>query len=122
MSVIANQVHSILDELFPANPHRRVFPEHFVFYKDARLFFDFYVKEMSLFFECQGQQHLKFVKHFHGDVSSFNSQKYRDNLKIEYVQANGFYLVRLFSFEKITRELVLYKINKAYDSEYNFCD
>lgn len=122
MSVIANQVLLILNEIFPANPHRRVFPEHYVLYKGVHLFFDFYVREMGLFVECQGQQHLKFIKHFHGDISNFNSQKHRDNLKIEYVQENGLYLIRLFSFEKITKELVLYKINKVYDSEYNFCD
>lgn len=50
MSEIANQVHLLLNKLFPANPHRRVFPEYFVFYKGSKLFFDFYVKELSFFF------------------------------------------------------------------------
>lgn len=50
MSLIATQVRSILDDLFPANPHKRVFAEHFVKYKGQKLFFDFYLKEMGFFF------------------------------------------------------------------------
>lgn len=122
MSLIATQVHSILDELFPASPHKRVFAEHFVKYKGQRLFFDFYLRELGCFFECQGRQHVVFVKHFHGDVASFKAQKYRDNLKIEYVQENNLYLVRINDGEDVTKELVLDRINKAFDSEYNFSD
>lgn len=122
MSVIASKVQSILNELFPANPHRRVFEEHFVRYKNNKLFFDFYVKENMLLVECQGRQHFEFVKHFHGTADNFRSQKFRDNLKIEYVQENDLYLIRLYESEKITKDLILDKINIAYDSEYNFCD
>jgi len=122
MSVMAKKVHCILEELFPANPHRRVFPEHYIPYKATRLYFDFYVKECFLFIECQGRQHTQFVKHFHGDGEAFSKQKMRDNLKIEYVQKNDMYLVRLHDNEDITKELVLLKINKALDNKYNFCD
>lgn len=122
MSVMATKAHCILKVMFPANPHRRVFEEHYVRYKSTKLFFDFYVKEISVFFECQGQQHVKFIKHFHGGAKSFKSQKYRDNLKIEYVQENDFYLVRLYYHEKITKDLIFSKINKAFESDYNFCD
>ena len=122
MSVMATQVHCILKEMFPANPHRRIFTEHFVRYKGTKLFFDFLVKELDFFFECQGQQHLKFVKHFHGSMTGFRQQKFRDNLKIEYVQENDLYLARIYENEDITKDLLFSKINKAFDSEYNFCD
>ena len=122
MSLIATQVHFTLEELFPANPHKRVLVEHYVKYKGQKLFFDFYLKELSCFFECQGRQHTVFVKHFHGDVASFKAQKYRDNLKIEYVQENNFYLVRINDGEEVTGQMVLDRINKAFDSEYNFSD
>jgi hypothetical protein len=75
-----------------------------------------------LLVECQGQQHVKFVKHFHGTAENFRSQKFRDNLKIEYVQENNLYLIRLYENEEITKDLILDKTNRAYDSEYNFCD
>jgi len=113
MSVIANQVHSTLKEIFPANPHRRVFPEHYVEFRGARLYFDFYVKEMGVFIEVQGRQHTKFVKHFHGTRKNFDAQRYRDNLKVEYVQEQEMCLVRFNYDEKITEELVRDKISKA---------
>lgn len=122
MSFIATQVSCLLNNIFPANPHRRVFSEYYVNFKNIRLFFDFYVSESSLLIECQGRQHFEFVKHFHGSAENFRAQKFRDNLKIEYVQGNNLYLIRLYESEKITKDLILDKINIAYDSEYNFCD
>lgn len=120
MSVMARKVHSILIEIFPANPFNRVFCEHYINYKGQRLFFDFYIKELSCFVECQGKQHTKFVKHFHGEKEKFLAQKFRDNLKIEYVQKNDIYLVKFNYDEIIDKELAMFKINKALDSEFNF--
>lgn len=118
MSLIATQVQCILEELFPANPHRRVFLEHYVKYKGNRLFFDFYVKELGVFVEVQGRQHVEFVKHFHGDAEKFNFQKMRDNLKIEYVQEHDKCLVRVYDTEKVTKELILEKIDKAMEEGF----
>lgn len=113
MSVMANLVQSILDKMFPANPHRRVYCEHYVKYKGNKLFFDFYVKELGVFIEVQGCQHGKFVKHFHGSAEGFHKQKMRDNLKIEYVQENDMCLTRIYDTEDITEELVREKISNA---------
>lgn len=118
MSVIATQVHSILNELFPPSPHRRIFEEHYVKYKGSRLFFDFYIKELDVFVEVQGRQHVQFVQHFHGEMKNFQAQKYRDNLKIEYVEENNMGLVRVYDTEKITKELMLKKINKAIERDF----
>lgn len=120
MSAMAKKVHLILNEVFPANPFNRIFCEHYVNYKNERLFFDFFIKELSCFVECQGQQHTKFVKHFHGEKEKFLSQKNRDNLKIGYAQQNNMYLVRFNYDEVIDKDLVVYKINKTLDSEINF--
>lgn len=118
MSVTATLVHSILDELFPANPHRRVFPEYYVKYKGVRLFFDFYIKELEVFVEVQGRQHIRFIKHFHGTIENFRGQKMRDNLKIEYTQENDKCLVRIYDTEKITKALVYKKIKKALEKDF----
>lgn len=120
MSDMAKRVHLLLSEIFPANPFTRIFCEHYVNYKNKRLFFDFYIKELSCFVECQGQQHTKFVKHFHGNKEKFSAQKLRDHFKIEYVQQNDMYLVRFNYDEVIDKDLVIYKINKTLDSEINF--
>ena len=122
MSILSTLVQSTLNELFPANPHRRVFPEHYVRYKSTKLFFDFFIREISTLVECQGRQHTEYVKHFHGSRGSFLKQKFRDNLKIEYVQNNNLYLIRVYDYEDITGKLILDKINKAFESTYNFCD
>lgn len=122
MSKIATEVYDILKELFPANPHRRVFLEHYILYKNTRLFFDFYIKEIQTLIEVQGKQHRQFVKHFHSSIESFRAQKARDNLKIQYVDENKLYLVRIHDGEHITKELILGKINKAFDSACKFCD
>jgi len=99
-----------------------VFPEYYVRFKGVKLFFDFYISELNLFVECQGIQHCKFIKYFHGTRDSFIGQKFRDNLKIEYVQTNKMYLIRLYDTEEINSNLILDKIEKAFDSKYNFCD
>jgi very-short-patch-repair endonuclease len=113
MSATAMKVLSILNDVFPANPYRRVYEEHYVNFKGQRLFFDFYVKELGVFIEVQGRQHVQFVKHFHGDAETFKAQKYRDNLKVEYVQTTGKCLVRIYDTEDVTKKLVLNKISKA---------
>lgn len=121
MSYLSTQALSILNELFPANPHRRVFPEQYIKYKGTRLFFDFYIKELDFFFECQGRQHFDYVRHFHGSKDNFSNAKYRDNLKIEYIQKHGFYLVCLNYDETITKDLILHKMNVAFDSIERVC-
>lgn len=75
-----------------------------------------------MFIECQGRQHVAFVRHFHGTVDNFRAQKFRDNLKISYVQDNGLYLIRLYDTEEITKKLIFDKMDKAYNSMYNFSD
>jgi len=70
-----------------------------------------------VYVEVQGRQHTEFVKHFHGDKESFQAQKMRDNLKIQYVDEHGKCLVRFNFNEKITEALVSKKINKVLEGE-----
>ena len=119
MSYMATQAQSILIEMFPATPFKRVFDEHYLNYKKQKLFFDFFVPEINVFFEIQGRQHTEFVKHFHGDKSKFLGQKNRDVLKLEYVQLNDLYLVYLNYDETLSKELLYDRINAAMCSEYH---
>lgn len=120
MSVIATQVHSILLELFPSKPFKQVFCEHYVKYKGHRLFFDFYIKKIGVLIEVQGQQHTKFVSHFHSDRKAFLQQKERDNLKRIWAEESGNYLIRINYDEDVTEDLIMNKINKAIESEVGF--
>lgn len=94
--------------------------EYYVNFNNTKLYFDFYVPEIFTFFECQGEQHFKFVKHFHGDRQGFIRSKFRDNDKIVYVQQEDKYLVFLNYNENITAKLVLARIDSAMKSPDHF--
>ena len=72
MSKIAEDVYLILQKEFPFTYIEK---EYYVNYKNTRLLFDFYVRTLGILVECQGRQHTEFVKHFHGQVENFYSQK-----------------------------------------------
>lgn len=117
MSIIADKIGGILNDMFPRLSAPRIIEEIYVNYGGQKLFFDFYVKEIGVYVEVQGRQHSEFVKHFHGDKASFQAQKMRDNLKIQYVEENGQCLVRFNFNEKITKALVRKKISKVLEGE-----
>lgn len=111
MSKKADEVYDVLKELFPFEV---IVPEHYVKYKGAQLFFDFFLKDLGILFEIQGRQHYEFIKHFHGTIESFRAQKYRDNLKREYIEADRkLCLVYFDERDKITKKFVLKKIYEA---------
>jgi len=116
MSRMADEVHSALKRLFP---YEVIVPEHYVRYKGAQLFFDFFMKDLGILFEIQGQQHYEFTKHFHDTAEKFKAQKYRDNLKKEYVQISKELCLVYFNDEedKITDDLVLSRIYEAQNKE-----
>lgn len=54
---------------------------------------DCFNEELSLACEYQGEQHYKFIPHFHKTYDSFLNQKYRDKLKKEICARNKVYLI-----------------------------
>jgi len=120
MSKIANELYTILDKLFPRLSKKRVLKEVYVNYKGQKLYFDFFIKDLNLYVEVQGQQHTEYVQHFHGDKKGFDRHKKRDNDKIAYVMDSDgkCSLVRFYYNENITEAKVLYKINKALDEGF----
>jgi len=110
MSELADKVEGLLKELFP---HNVILKEHYVNYKGSRLFFDFYIKDLDIVFECQGRQHEKFVEHFHQDRDGFLELKRRDNLKKEYAEINKIPFVSVYYNEKTSRSILLKKIIEA---------
>lgn len=115
MSAIAKLVYDTIKELFP---HLTIIEEKYINYKGVRLYFDFYIREMGLFIEVQGAQHYNYNDHFHSSSEDFKKQKYRDNLKIEYIQNNeSVSLLRIRYNEEVTKELILNKLHEVYNSE-----
>ncbi len=66
-----------------------------------RLFLDFLVPLKRLAVEIQGQQHTKYVKHFHGNKAGFYRQKSNDAAKQEWCDLNSIALIKLFWHEDI---------------------
>lgn len=54
---------------------------------------DFYLPGKSLMVEVHGEQHYKFVEHFHGNKLEFARAKMRDKNKREWCELNGVVLV-----------------------------
>jgi hypothetical protein len=59
------------------------------------LFCDFYLPRRKLVIECHGEQHYKFVRHFHGNTASFAKHKARDNRKSKWCELNNIKIVVL---------------------------
>jgi len=119
MSLISNQVYDEIRKIFPLNTIKK---EHYVKFKGTKLFFDFFMKDLNVLIEVQGEQHSRFVRHFHNTRKGYLKSKYRDNLKIEYAQENGIALVRIYHDEKINKDLMMNKIYNALSSKNGLCD
>ena len=64
-------------------------------FESGSLYADFLLPGPRLMVEVQGQQHRKYVPHFHGSTAGFRRQVARDGLKIEFCEANNIVLVHL---------------------------
>jgi predicted metal-dependent hydrolase len=109
MSKFADSVYKSLKRIFP---HFTIVKEHYVSYKNTKLFFDFHIRELNLFFEVQGRQHQEFNKHFHGDREGFVKSKARDNLKKEWIEKYNHHLIEIYPGDKLSYNALLNKIYK----------
>jgi very-short-patch-repair endonuclease len=90
MSILSEAVASLLKETYP---EYKIYPEYFVPYKGYSLFFDFYVRDLRLLIECQGEQHYKHIKFFHKTEAEFKNAQHRDTLKQTYAKENSLLLL-----------------------------
>lgn len=71
------------------------------------LFFDFYVPSHNIFIEFDGLHHYK-----NPDRAALKEQKYRDRLKNEFCQKNGFALLRIKYTDRDPRETICRKLDE----------
>ena len=57
--------------------------------------FDFYLPEKNICIEIDGEQHFKYIPHFHKSLSGFKKQQERDRRKNSYCLANDIKLYRI---------------------------
>ena len=60
-----------------------------------KLKIDFLIPLIRVAIECDGVQHSKFNKFFHGDITGFKRQKVNDKKKDEWARLNDFLLIRI---------------------------
>lgn len=92
MSNLAKKIEKLFINNFPSY---RIQKEKYIFFNNTRLFFDFYIPEMKLLIEVQGQQHYSFNKFYHNDKDSFDKQKIYDKLKEEWASDNKYNLLQI---------------------------
>lgn len=109
MSKFADKMFACLKECFP---YYRIVKEFYVNVDNHKYFFDFFIKELNVLIECHGEQHVKFVEHFHKDTVGFNRHKARDATKESYAAENNYTLVKFFYNEenKLTSKYIKEKI------------
>jgi len=58
-------------------------------------YIDFYLPLLKIAIEVNGEQHFKYIPHFHGSAQVFLRAKKRDRDKAEWCERNGIKLVNL---------------------------
>lgn len=105
MSKAAKKVERLIKKAFPSY---RLKKEYYVFYQNTRLFFDYYLPELNLVIEVQGEQHFTFNNFYHTDKNDLLDQVVRDRLKTQWVSEKEFKLLTLTEKEvsELTEESI----------------
>jgi hypothetical protein len=83
----------LLGEIFPT--YQLIEEVPISIYKNLQLYLDFFIPLRMLAIEVHGEQHYKYVYHFHGSKLNFLKQKKNDGLKEEWCDLNNIELVVL---------------------------
>jgi len=95
----------LLQELYPSFLIKRQHPV------GDKLHLDLYIHDLFLGFEYDGIQHSKETSFFHKDKDAFLRGKVLDEKKENLCTSQGIHLVRIDYQEKLTKELLQFKID-----------
>lgn len=76
------------------------------------LSYDFYIPNINLLIEYQGEQHERFIKGMHKDITVFQKQKEHDRRKREYAKSNSMNLLEIWYYDYDNVEEILSNIIK----------
>lgn len=97
-SKLQNRIGSIIYSHFShLTVHENYRPEWLQTDSGGRLELDFYIEELNIAIEVQGQQHYQFVKLFHGDHEGYEDALRRDRLKRSICKLMGVRLLEVAS-------------------------
>jgi hypothetical protein len=99
-SSLQGKVGQYLIERFPRN---NILEEFTI--PNSRLSIDFFISDLGLAIEIDGEQHSKFIPFFHGDKNQlkFAGQIKRDIKKEQWCEINGFTLIRIIDEKDIDK-------------------
>lgn len=100
-SALHLEVRKALRERFPT---QRILEE--VYLPGMSLYLDFYIPLEKLAIECQGEQHEKFVPHFHQNKEGFKKSKQRDSIKRQWCTLNNIRLEEISYGEQDIEEKI----------------
>lgn len=72
---------------------------------NRRLKYDFYLPDKNMLVEYNGKQHYQYIKRWHQNHQSLESQQYRDNIKKQYALSHGYRFLVIKYNENIEEKL-----------------
>jgi hypothetical protein len=104
----------ILEQFYgPSNIVTEYHPLWAVSEKGALLEYDVFIKDKNILIEYNGEQHYKFIKHFHKKQERFEAQQARDVKKKKLALSNDFIFV-VFKFdEPLVKDYLIMKVEEA---------
>jgi very-short-patch-repair endonuclease len=100
MSRASQKLHTLLRQLFPT--HKIV--EEYTFTNGLRL--DFYIPDLNVAFEMDGEQHFEYIDHFHKTKSEYYISQNRDEQKDYICEQLGINLIRFRYDDELTIEAI----------------
>ena len=80
-------------------------PDWLITEQGERLELDFFIEELRVAIEVQGEQHVRFVPFFHADYSDFEKQKRYDSWKQEQCKFKEITLYEIYSSNEILKTI-----------------
>ena len=94
-SKLQRQVSNFLNENTGYLIKENYRPDWLISDRGTRLELDFYIEEIKLAVEVQGEQHFIYVEHFHGSPEGFKQRLVDDRYKKDYCEKHGIRLLEI---------------------------
>jgi len=110
--MMSKGAEDLLEIVRQVYPNQRIELEYNIALRGG-LYLDIYLPRLNMAFEFDGEQHFKFIEHFHKDARGFTVSRRRDWLKTELCEEQGITLVRIAYNDPMTKEYIIEKIEEA---------